>query len=239
MSRVAVVSAGDSGIGLAVAKQLAAEHVHVYLGTRHPDRGERVATNLRHEGLMASVLEVDVAVSSSVESAFATLDHVDALVNAAGTHSYRAISEMTEDDLHYVLEPSLVGTFLMCQRAVPLMSDGGRIVNISSLSMTGGRRVAHYAAAKAAVVGFTRALATELVERGIGVNAVVPALMDTPMTQRSLTPEAVQAAIERNPRGRLLTPEEVAHTVVFLASERAAAITGQSIVVDGGTSLPR
>ncbi len=239
MERVAVVSAGDTGLGLTVTTKLARSGSHVYIATRHKDRADGIARRLHDEGFLASVLEVDVCVPSSVEAAFVGLDQVDVLVNAAGAHTYRPLEAMSVGDVHHVLDPALIGTFLMCQQAVARMRPGGRIVNVASLSMYGGRRVAHYAAAKAAVVGFSRALATELAEQEIGVNVVVPSLLDTPMTRRSLREDEIQNAAQRGPRGRLVTPEEVADVIAFLASANASAITGQSLIVDGGASLPR
>ncbi len=236
---LAVVSAGDTGVGLAVVRRLAADGMEIVIASRHPDRAAGVVADLVAQGSAASVAEVDVTDPASVHRAFASVDSVDVLVNAAGSHSRGTIEELSLEEFERILRPSVSGAFLMCKRALALMEHGSRIVNMTSLSMQGCRSASHYASAKAGIIGLTRALAAELLPRGIRANAVAPSLLDTQMSRRSLGEEGLAAAAAGSPGERLVTVEEVAEVVAFLCSPRSSGITGQCLIVDNGMTLPR
>ncbi len=167
---------------------------------------------------------------------FRCVEKTDIVVTAAGVYWDRAFADLTEDDFRRMMEVNLIGTFVIAQEAVKRMGDGGRVITISSRGALGGTRFAHYVASKAAVVGLTRAMAMELRDKGITVNSVAPGFTDTPMTRSA--PDEMFAAWEKlEPRGRAASPAEIAAAVSFLASQKAAFITGQCLFVDGGKSL--
>lgn len=226
MSRVVVVTAGAKGIGKAVAERFAAE-------------GEQVEAP-GHD-------ELDVTDEGQVTSFFERLGRVDVLVNNAGIGSGASLTRTTLDAWRTHLDVNATGAFL-CTRAVlggMIERGDGRIVTVASIAgLVGPRYTAAYAASKHAAVGLMRATAAELAGTGVTANAVCPAYVDTDMTQRTVativektgrTAAEARAELEAmTPLGRLLDPDEVAAAVVFLASPQAAAINGQTLVLDGG-----
>ncbi|MEV4123953.1 SDR family NAD(P)-dependent oxidoreductase [Nocardia sp. NPDC049707] len=240
--RVAVVTGGASGMGLATAHALARRGAAVAVfDLAAPSRVE-LASMLEVAADRVQSAAVDITDGDQVHHAFAALlaerSRLDILVNAAGIAPPTAFEDITETEWNRVLAVSVHGTFLCCQQALPAMRNGrwGRIVNFSStagktVSTAGG---AHYTTAKHGVLGLTRHLAKAYGADGVTVNAVCPGLIDTPMA-RTLLPEAALEGVTRSfPVPRVGHPWEVAELVAFLASDRAAYITGAAIDINGG-----
>jgi NAD(P)-dependent dehydrogenase (short-subunit alcohol dehydrogenase family) len=240
--RVAVVTGGARGMGLATAHALARRGATVAVfDLVVPDRAE-LASLLAVPADRVRPVKVDVTDSGHLDRELAALldEHarLDILVNAAGIAPPTPFDDITEDEWSRVFAVNVHGTFLCCQRALPVMRSGGwgRIVNFSStagktMSTAGG---AHYTAAKHAVLGLTRHLANVSGPEGITVNAVCPGLIDTPMVRGLLSDEALERATQTFPVPRVGQPWEVAELVAFLASDRAAYITGAAVDINGG-----
>jgi 2-hydroxycyclohexanecarboxyl-CoA dehydrogenase len=245
MSRVGVVTGAASGMGLAIARRLAARGDRVALLDVRGEDVARAAENLRETGARAIAAEVDVtdraAVEGALEKVRAELGPVEIVVTSAGIDAFASFTDITVESWERILAVNLTGTFHCLQAAVPdmLQARWGRIVTISSSSaQSGAPRMGHYAAAKAGVIGLTRALALEYARKGITVNVVSPGMIDTPMLRRAATGGDI-GAVEKTaasavPIGRAGTPEEIAATCGFLCSDEAAFITGQVVSVNGG-----
>jgi NAD(P)-dependent dehydrogenase (short-subunit alcohol dehydrogenase family) len=249
--RGAVVTGGGRGIGAAIAKALAAEDAAVMIAARGRDEIDRVAAELRDAGHVAHAQICDVTDETSVaelgRAARAALGHVDILVNNAGTGSSAPVVKLSVAEWRRALDVIATGTFL-CTREflADMIGRGwGRVVQIaSSAGLEGARYVAHYSAAKHAVVGFTRSLALETAAKGVTVNAVCPAYVDTAMTdaavataQRVLGGDrgaALAAVLASARQSRLLSPDEVAAEVVRLCRDDAGDVNGQAIVLHPG-----
>jgi 2-keto-3-deoxy-L-fuconate dehydrogenase len=227
MTRALVTGAG-SGIGAATARRLAAEGWELVVADLFP---EAVA-----EELGARALQLDVRDEEQVAPAMAELD---VLVNVAGIGSTTSAPETPLDVWEDVFAVNARGTFLCCKHAIPGMVErgGGSIVNVSSVAaLVGLRNRAAYSASKGAVVALTRALAVDHVADGIRANAVCPGTVDSPWVQRLVeeSGESLDALRARQPMGRLGTPDEIAEAIAYLASDRAAFVTGSVLVIDGG-----
>ena len=162
---------------------------------------------------------------------------IDVLVNNAGIYPSTSIEELTNESWNQVIGTNLTGAFLCSRAAVPIMLEKkkGRIINVSSTTaFRGAQNGAHYAASKAGLIGFTKALALELAPAGITVNVICPGLTDTAQPRGHMTDQELYAKKERVPLGRIAQPEDIVGPVLFLASDKAAHITGQSVLVNGG-----
>jgi 2-hydroxycyclohexanecarboxyl-CoA dehydrogenase len=246
--RVAVVTGAASGMGLAIARHLAARGDRVALLDLQGEATIRAAEEIRESGAQAIGTEADVtdraAVDAALDKVRAELGPIRILVTAAGLDAFERFTDITPASWERILAVNLTGTFHCIQVAVPdmLQARWGRIVTISSSSaQSGAPRMAHYVAAKAGVIGLTRALALDLARHGITVNVIPPGMIDTPMLRRAAAGgdigELEKTAARVVPVGRPGTPEEVAAACGFLCSDGAAFITGQVIGVNGGMVL--
>jgi len=235
--RVAVVTGGSRGIGQGIAAALHAAGAKVAIFGRDAANAVAAAEAL---GARAQGYRCDVAVATEVASALEAVERdlgpVDVLVNNAGTKKDNLLFRIGEDDWDAVLDTNLKGAFLLTKFAARGMIKRrwGRIVNIASVvGLIGNKGQANYAASKAGLIGFTRAVAKELASRNVLVNAVAPGYIDTELT-RDLSDDVKQALQAAIPLERLGTAADVAGAVLFLASDFASYITGQVLVVDGG-----
>lgn len=252
MSKVAVVTGGAGGIGLATARRFLADGACVAVLDRSTSALEKARTELS-QGDRFLACACDVTNRASIDAALAaTADRwgaIDTLVNGAGICTFGAFERLTEDVWNLVLDVNAKGTFLCCQAAVPHMraAGGGAIVNVASQAGRRGEKlIAHYCAAKGAVVNLSRALALELAP-SIRVNTVCPGVIRTEMIEgelrwreQNLGEDADQALAQWRadiPMARFQQPEDIAEAIAFLASDRASEITGQALSVDGGTVM--
>jgi NAD(P)-dependent dehydrogenase (short-subunit alcohol dehydrogenase family) len=240
--KVALVTGAGQGMGRAVATTLAKQGAHLAVNDIHMESAEAAASDLCAKGYPALAVPGDVTQKTDVRDMVArTIDHfggLHILINNAGILYPTAVIDIPEDEWDRVIDVNLKGTFLCSQAALPVMQKNtwGRIVNFSStagknISTVGG---AHYTAAKAGILGFTRHLAREAAPFGITVNAVCPGLIDTDMVRNTIDAARQKAYASRFPISRLGKPEEVADLVAFLCSDKAAYITGASLDINGG-----
>jgi NAD(P)-dependent dehydrogenase (short-subunit alcohol dehydrogenase family) len=225
--RVALVTGGASGIGAAIAARFQAEGAVVAVADVSP-----------------GALECDVtdpaAVARTVEAVIAGHGRIDVLVNCAGLARMAPAEELSVADWELTLDTNLKGTFLMCQavgRAM-LAAGRGKIINIASQAASVALdEHAAYCASKAGVLGLTRVLASEWAGRGVTCNAISPTVVSTPLAKTFWVGERGEAIRSAIPTGRFATPEEIAETALFLASDGADMINGADIVVDGGYTI--
>ena len=240
--KIAIVTGAARGMGYAVAKRLAAGGASVVINDINAEAAARAASDLHALGHAALAVAGDVTSGQDVGRLVArAVDHygeVHILINNAGILRPTPVIDIQEDEWDLVVNVNLKGTYLCSRAVLPSMqkTDWGRIVNFSStagknISTVGG---AHYTAAKAGILGFTRHLAKEVARYGITVNAVCPGLIDTEMVRSTISAERAQAYADSFPIKRLGEPFEVAELVAFLASDRAAYITGASLDINGG-----
>lgn len=255
--RVALVTGGGRGIGAAIAQVFAAAGAQVLIANRTASAGEAVAAGIRADGGQAQALACDIGqrdqAEAAVARAVATYGRLDTVVHNAAINPWATLDELSDEALQQTLAVNLLACFWLTQAALPhlraaIAADGaagkprtgGRILVTSSVT---GPRVAMpgsapYAASKAGVNGFIRSAALELAREGITVNGVEPGYI-AKQGGSLLSDPAKAARIARHiPAGTLGTPEDIAHAMCFLASPAARYITGQTIVVDGGSTLP-
>jgi 3-oxoacyl-[acyl-carrier protein] reductase len=238
--RVAVVTGSSQGIGRACALELAKRGASVALLARNQQKLEEVAAEISAMGGKARVTPADIGDEEQIKAAFkaviAELGKIDILVNNAGVTRDQLVMRMKRADWDAVLNTNLTSAYLCIQQVIsPMLKQRwGRIVNVTSVfGQMGQAGQANYASSKAGLIGLTMAIAREVGSRNITCNAVAPGFIDTAMTS-ALSDELKQGALKMIPLGRVGMPEEVAHSVAFLASEEASYITGHVLSVNGG-----
>ncbi len=241
--QVAIITGGARGIGREIALAFAREGAHPALFDVNPEPLEQTVQELRALGRRAEGFAVDVTDGKQVEDGVAKvldkLGRIDILVNNAGITKDGLLVRMDDAQWDRVLNINLRGAFL-CTRAVSkhlLKQRRGRIISIASIvGLIGNPGQANYAASKAGIIGFTKAVAKELAGRGITCNAIAPGFIKTEMTE-ALPEQAKQRLMEAIPMGRLGEPKDVAEAALFLVSDAARYITGHVLVVDGGLAM--
>lgn len=238
--RIAVVTGGTRGIGLAIARALAEDGASVVVSGRDAARLESAVRELEGAGAPAAGVAADQSKREDcdrlIESARERFGRIDVLVNNAGVTRDQLLVRMKDEDWDQVLDTNLRGVFLMTRAAAKSMmrQKSGRIINITSTAgAMGNPGQVNYSAAKAGVIGLTKAAARELAHWNILVNAVAPGLIETDMTA-GIPSEAREALLQQVPLKRIGTAREVAEVVRFLAGDGAAYVTGQTIHVNGG-----
>ncbi|MGE5673909.1 MAG: 3-oxoacyl-[acyl-carrier-protein] reductase [Mycobacterium leprae] len=243
-NRVAIVTGASGALGSAIARRLAAEGAAVVVNyARNAGAAEELVQSIRTAGGKALALQADIASAEGAEAlvkgAIEAFGQVDILVNNAGITRDMLLMRMKEEDWDAVIDTNLKGVFL-CTKAVTrpmLKARSGRIINIGSVSgLLGVAGQVNYSAAKAGMIGLTRATARELGSRGVTVNCVAPGAIDAGML-KELNEEQRQSYLKQIPLERFGLPEDVAAAVLFLAGPDAAYITGQTLAVDGGLTM--
>jgi 3-oxoacyl-[acyl-carrier protein] reductase len=242
--KIAVVTGAAQGIGRAIAQGLGREGAKVVIADLQADKAKSVADELRAQGAESHAVEVNVANESSVKrlasETFDRFGRVDILVNDAGVYLKSPVVEMSEELWNRTINVNLGGNFLCSRAFVPSMREqkSGRIISIASgIAHYGAKEFAAYSAAKAAIIGFVKALAREVGAEGITVNAICPGAANTAMPRTHRTEEELMARLRANPLGHVLEPEDFAGPVLFLASDAASYITGQAINVNCGSYM--
>ena len=242
-NKIALLTGGNRGIGLATARLFVSEGAQVIIAARDRDSGEAAARELG--GLFVST---DVRVAADCERTVAAARHtygrLDVLVNGAGViYRNRTVDQTTEDEWDAVMDTNVKGAFLMCKYALPLLRESrGNIVSIASyVGLVGFKGAAAYTASKAALVNLTRTLALDHAPEGIRANCVCPGSVATEMIfeawkQYGDVEEAKKVWAAKHPLGRIAAPEEIARAILFLASDEATFITGVALPVDGGVT---
>lgn len=244
--KVAIVTGAGQGIGKAIARVFATEGARVMVATRTAIHGEDTVAMIRDAGGKAALSQVDIgslaSVDQVIDATLSTYGQIDILVHNAASFLGGPIDDYSEDDMETVFAVNLKACFRLSHACIPHMRrrGAGRILITSSVTgprvaMTGA---AYYAASKGGVNGFIRTAALELARERITVNGVEPGFILTPAMELIADDEAQQQMAKYIPAGYLGAPEDIAYAMLFLASDEASYITGQTIVVDGGSTLP-
>ncbi|MBE0431851.1 3-oxoacyl-[acyl-carrier-protein] reductase [candidate division WOR-3 bacterium] len=236
-TRIALITGGAAGIGAAIARRFARQEIRVAVGDVDREQGEKLAAEL---GGISRFYDLDVgdeeAVIRTVDRIVEDNGRIDILVNNAGITNDKLLIRMSKADWDRVLEVNLTGAFLVTRAVVRHMMKQryGRIVNVASIiGIIGNIGQANYAASKAGIIALTKSCAKELASRNINVNAVAPGFIRTRMTD-AIPDDIRQNYLKFIPLNRFGEPKDVAELVLFLASEQASYITGQTICIDGG-----
>jgi len=240
--RVALVTGGTRGIGLATGEALVAQGARVVLMGRNTQLGAEIVDRLDGASFVAGDVRSASDAGAAVAAAVDLHGRLDVLVNSAGIiYRSRTVEEHTEGEWDATFDTNVKGTFLMCRAGLPaLRAARGNIVNVASyVGLVGFAGAAAYAASKAAIVNLTRTLALDHAHEGIRANCVCPGSVDTDMIRSALAATgdaeaAAKAWASKHPLGRIATAEEIAATILFLASDDASFVTGAALPVDGG-----
>lgn len=239
--KVAIVTGAARGIGAAIARQLAEEGVKVVIADINEEGAKATTEALKKDGFAAHCVIADIAAMDGVKRLVAetveTFGSIDILVNNAGFPKDGYLTKMSEENWDIVLNVILKGAFLLTREVMPLMIEKkwGRVINMSSRAVYGNPGQANYAAAKAGLVGFTKALCLEEGKFGVTINAVAPGLVETEAVTSLPSYDLIkERAVKATPIPRVGKPEDIANAATFLASERASYITGELLHVTGG-----
>lgn len=243
-SKVVVVTGAARGIGKAISAAFAAEGATVAVNDVNSGEAHKASSEMQDVAGSATAFPADISDAKAVESMMASiqanLGPIDVLVNNAGIGDFVSWPEITSQRWRAMLDTNLSGSFYTCKSVLPTMIDRGEgaIVNVSSVAGKRGDYLgnAHYTAAKAGLIGLTRSLAASVAPKGVRVNSVAPGLVRTVLTDQ-MDGETRQKTIERIPIGRLGTLNEVADAVLFLASDQASYIVGETLSVNGGSYM--
>ncbi len=241
MKKTVLITGASHGIGRETAALFAKQNYNVVINYNSSENeAKSLATELKSQGFDAIAVKADVSKRNEVEEMFQTINKtfgdVHILVNNAGVESQKLFTDVTEDEWDRIFDINIKGMFNCCQLALKSMIKNhyGKIVNVSSmLGITGSSCEVAYSASKAAVIGLTKALAKEVGPCSINVNTVAPGVIDTKMN-RKIAPEIIERLKQQTPLGTIGTCEDIAETILFLASDRSKFITGQVISPNGG-----
>lgn len=241
--KIAIVTGGGSGIGLAIAQKFVKENILTIIVGRDPQKLNQAKEKL---GKLCVTISCDLTNLSSIPKLVKQIlddyGHIDILVNNAGINMKKEFTEVTDEDFQKILQTNVSAVFALSREVVKYMvgNGSGAIINISSMaSQYGIPKVIAYTASKSAIEGMTKAMAVELSPKGIRVNCIAPGFIATDMSAKALNddPERKHKALDRTPMGELGTPADIGDAAVFLASGAARYITGVILPVDGGNSV--
>jgi NAD(P)-dependent dehydrogenase (short-subunit alcohol dehydrogenase family) len=244
-NKTAIVTGAGQGIGRAIAKGLAEQGASVVVAELNGENGARVARDIEAAGGAALAVQTDVSKEESIDAmvkeAQRVFKEVHILVNNAALFPGSSVADMKVSEWEQVIRTNLTGSFFCCRAVMPGMKQkgAGRIINFTSgRALQGSKHGAHYAASKGGIIGFTKSLALELAPYGITVNSICPGAIDTPQPKAHVKNEAeFYAKAKKIPLGRVGQPEDLVGSVLFLASDWSSYITGQMIVVNGGSIM--
>jgi 3-oxoacyl-[acyl-carrier protein] reductase len=244
-NKTAIVTGAGQGIGRAIAKGLAEQGASVVVAELNGENGARVAKDIEAAGGAALAVQTDVSKEESIDAmvkeAQRAFKEVHILVNNAALFPGSSVADMKVSEWEQVIRTNLTGSFFCCRAVMPGMKQkgAGRIINFTSgRALQGSKHGAHYAASKGGIIGFTKSLALELAPYGITVNSICPGAIDTPQPKAHVKNEAeFYAKAKKIPLGRVGQPEDLVGSVLFLASDWSSYITGQMIVVNGGSIM--
>ncbi len=241
--KTVMISGASGGIGRCAVRAFANSGFNVFmLYNKREDKALSLCTELSAEGKSVYACGCDITDESDVRRAVSLCEYkfgaLDILINNAGISEFAVLENITEQMWDRMMDVNVKGAFLLTRTALPLLRENkGRIINVSSMwGIAGASCEVHYSSSKAAIIGFTKALAKEEAPSGITVNCIAPGFIETEMNSM-LSVEAVEEIIEKTPLGRAGKPEDVAGVMLFLSSPSADFITGQTITVDGGYIL--